>query len=163
MTDLFENPMGLDGFEFVEFTAPTKGILEAVFAAMGFTHVANHKSKDVALWRQGDINFIANYTIDSPSFYYGQEHGPSACGMAFRVTNSQKAYQLAIDNGAQPIDMQTGAMELKLPAMKPVSLCTIKTLGCWPRLCFHKSTCMPTMAELYLNWLLETISEEQSR
>ena len=120
MADLYDNPMGLDGFEFVEFTAPTKGILEAVFAAMGFTHVANHKSKDVALWRQGDINFIANYTIDSPSFYYGQEHGPSACGMAFRVTNSQKAYQLAIDNGAQPIDMQTGAMELKLPAIKGI-------------------------------------------
>lgn len=120
MADLFENPMGLDGFEFVEFTAPTKGILEPVFTMMGFTHVANHKSKDVSLWRQGDINFITNYTKNSPAFYYAQEHGPSACGMAFRVENSQKAYRLAIEKGAQPIDMQTGAMELKLPAIKGI-------------------------------------------
>ena len=120
MTDIFENPMGLDGFEFVEFTAPEKGILETVFTTMGFTHVANHKSKEVALWRQGDINFITNYTKNSPAFYYGQEHGPSACGMAFRVKNAKKAYALALEKGAQPIDMQTGAMELKLPAIKGI-------------------------------------------
>ncbi|WP_395338275.1 4-hydroxyphenylpyruvate dioxygenase [Ningiella sp. W23] len=120
MSDLFENPMGLDGFEFVEFTAPEKGILEPVFTMMGFTHVANHKSKDVALWRQGDINFITNYSKNSPAFYYAQEHGPSACGMAFRVKNSQQAYQMAIDKGAQPIEMPTGAMELKLPAIKGI-------------------------------------------
>ncbi|HQN55245.1 MAG TPA: 4-hydroxyphenylpyruvate dioxygenase, partial [Novosphingobium sp.] len=48
MADLFENPLGLDGFEFIEFCAPEKGLLEPVFAAMGFTHVANHRSKDVA-------------------------------------------------------------------------------------------------------------------
>ena len=61
MTDLFKNPMGLDGFEFVEFTAPSRGILEPVFESMGFLLVARHKSKQVELWRQGDINFIANY------------------------------------------------------------------------------------------------------
>ncbi len=120
MADLFENPMGLDGFEFVEFTAPQKGILETVFTAMGFIHVANHKSKEVALWRQGDINFITNYTKNSPAYYYALEHGPSACGMAFRVRNSKKAYALALEKGAQPMDMQTGAMELKLPAIKGI-------------------------------------------
>ncbi len=61
MTDLFENPLGLDGFEFIEFCAPEKGILEPVFSAMGFTLVARHRSKDVDLWRQGGINLIANY------------------------------------------------------------------------------------------------------
>ena len=61
MADLFENPMGLNGFEFVEFCAPKKGILETMFASMGFTKVARHRSKDVELWRQGDINFITNY------------------------------------------------------------------------------------------------------
>ena len=61
MADLFENPLGLDGFEFVEFFAPEKGVLEPVFAAMGFTEIARHRSKDVTLWRQGDINLIANY------------------------------------------------------------------------------------------------------
>ena len=61
MADLFENPIGLDGFEFIEFCAPQKGMLEPVFTAMGFTHIAHHRSKDVDLWRQGEINLIANY------------------------------------------------------------------------------------------------------
>jgi 4-hydroxyphenylpyruvate dioxygenase len=64
VADLFENPMGLDGFEFVEYSATQPGLIEPVFAMMGFTHVANHRSKDVALWRQGDINFIINYEQD---------------------------------------------------------------------------------------------------
>ncbi|MGL1273943.1 4-hydroxyphenylpyruvate dioxygenase, partial [Vibrio parahaemolyticus] len=54
--DPFPNPLGLDGFEFIEFAAPAKGLLEPVFAAMGFAHVASHRSKDVHLWRQGGIN-----------------------------------------------------------------------------------------------------------
>ena len=61
MADLFENPLGLDGFEFVEFSAPEKGILEPVFERMGFTRIARHRSKQVELWRQGGINLIANY------------------------------------------------------------------------------------------------------
>ncbi|WP_088330374.1 4-hydroxyphenylpyruvate dioxygenase [Lacimicrobium sp. SS2-24] len=120
MADLFENPMGLDGFEFVEFTAPKKGVLETVFASMGFTKVAIHKSKDVELWRQGDINFITNYEPKSYASYYAEEHGPSACGMAFRVKNAQFAYKEAIKKGAQPVDIPTGPMELRLPAIKGI-------------------------------------------
>ena len=82
MADLFDNPLGLDGFEFVEFSAPEKGILEPVFQAMGFTLIARHRSKDVQLWRQGGINLIANYQPKSPAAYFAAEHGPSACGMA---------------------------------------------------------------------------------
>ena len=59
--DLFDNPAGLDGFEFVEFCAPEKGVLEPVFEAMGFALVAKHRSKDVDLWRQGGINLVVNY------------------------------------------------------------------------------------------------------
>ncbi len=66
MPDLFDNPIGLDGFEFVEFCAPEKGVLEPVFEGMGFTLVARHRSKDVQLWRQGDINLIANYEPQQP-------------------------------------------------------------------------------------------------
>ncbi|WP_100642487.1 4-hydroxyphenylpyruvate dioxygenase [Alteromonas facilis] len=120
MADLFENPMGLDGFEFVEFTAPEKGILEPVFATMGFTKVATHKSKDVELWRQGDINFITNYEKNSPAAYYAEEHGPSACGMAFRVKDAQFAYNEALRKGAQPVELYTGPMELRLPAIKGI-------------------------------------------
>lgn len=120
MADLFDNPMGLEGFEFVEFSAAKKGLLENVFTQLGFTHVANHRSKDVSLWRQGDINFITNYEPNSPAFYFSEEHGPCASGMAFRVRDAQLAYKRAIELGAQPIDVPTGPMELKLPAIKGI-------------------------------------------
>ncbi|AFV00115.1 4-hydroxyphenylpyruvate dioxygenase [Simiduia agarivorans] len=120
MADLFENPMGLDGFEFIEFASKEKGILEPVIEMLGFTHVANHRSKDVTLWRQGDINFIINYEKKHPAGFYTEEHGPGACGMAFRVKNAAKAYKLALEKGAQPIEVPTGPMELKLPAIKGI-------------------------------------------
>jgi len=120
MTDLFENPMGLNGFEFVEYSAAERGILEPVFTSLGFSHVARHRSKDVDLWRQGQINFIINYEKQSPAYYYCEEHGPSACGMAFRVKNAKQAYQRALELGAQPIDIPAGPMELKLPAIRGI-------------------------------------------
>ena len=120
MADLFENPIGLDGFEFVEFCAPERGLLEPVFEAIGFTRIARHRSKDVDLWRQGGINFIVNYEPRSYAHYYAEEHGPSACGMAFRVKDSHKAYAEAIKRGAQPVDVPTGPMELRLPAIKGI-------------------------------------------
>jgi 4-hydroxyphenylpyruvate dioxygenase len=125
MADLFENPMGLDGFEFVEFTAPERGILEPVFEIMGFELVAKHKSKAVELWRQGDINFITNYTPKSPAYYFAEEHGPGACGMAFRVKDAPKAYKLALEKGANPIELDTGPMELNLPAIRGIGGATL--------------------------------------
>ncbi len=88
MPDLFDNPLGLDGFEFLEFSAPSKGVLETAFERMGFSLVARHRSKDVQLWRQGQINFVANYEPKSPAAYFATEHGPSACGMGFRVRDA---------------------------------------------------------------------------
>jgi 4-hydroxyphenylpyruvate dioxygenase len=120
MADLFENPMGLDGFEFVEFAALEKGLLEPTFEMMGFTLVARHKTKDVDLWRQGGINFIINYEPASPAFYYAEEHGPSACGMAFRVRDAAGAYRRALELGAQPIEIPCGPMELKMPAIRGI-------------------------------------------
>ncbi|MDP5070139.1 MAG: 4-hydroxyphenylpyruvate dioxygenase [Congregibacter sp.] len=120
MADLFENPMGLDGFEFVEFAALTRGLLEPTFEMMGFSLVARHRTKDVDLWRQGGINFIINYEKSSPAFYYAEEHGPSACGMAFRVRDAAHAYKRALELGAQPIDVPCGPMELKMPAIRGI-------------------------------------------
>lgn len=120
MTDLFENPLGLDGFEFIEFSAPEKGLLEPVFERMGFTRIARHRSKDVDLWRQGEINLIANYESKSPAAYFAAEHGPSACGMAFRVKNARVAYDEAIARGAEPVETRTGPMELRLPAIRGI-------------------------------------------
>src|SRR5690625_3194712 len=120
MTDLFENPMGLDGFEFVEFSSPNEGQLEALFEKMGFTEIARHRSKDVSLYRQGDINFIVNREPKSDAWYFAQEHGSAACGMAFRVKDAQQAYQRALELGARPLELPTGPMELRLPAIKGI-------------------------------------------
>ncbi len=120
MADLFDNPMGLMGFEFVEFASPTPGRLEPVFERMGFTLVAKHRSKDVVLYRQGQINFIINREPKSLAGYFAAEHGPSACGMAFRVKDAHHAYNRALALGAQPIDIPTGPMELRLPAIKGI-------------------------------------------
>ena len=120
MSDLFENPMGLNGFEFVEFASPEPGILAPVFEMLGFSAVARHRSKNVTLYRQGGINFIINDEPGSYAAYFAEEHGPSACGMAFRVADSHRAYDLALEKGAQPIEIPTGPMELRLPAIKGI-------------------------------------------
>lgn len=120
MADLFENPMGLDGFEFIEFASPTPGILEPVFDMLGFSKIATHRSKNVDLYRQGGINLILNKEPKSVGGYFASEHGPSACGMAFRVKNAQKAYDRALALGAQPVEIPTGPMELRLPAIKGI-------------------------------------------
>lgn len=120
MTDIFDNPMGLMGFEFVEFASPVANVLEPIFEQMGFTLVAHHRSKDVDLYRQGGINFIINREPRSAAAYFAAEHGPSACGMAFRVKSSHLAYERALERGAQPMDMPTGPMELRLPAIKGI-------------------------------------------
>ncbi len=120
MADLFDNPLGLDGFEYVEFCAPEKGLLEPVFEAMGFSMIARHRSKDVQLWRQGEINLIANYEPRSHAAYFAAEHGPSACGMAFRVRDAAAAYAAAIERGAEPVESRTGVMELRLPAIRGI-------------------------------------------
>ena len=120
MADLFDNPMGLMGFEFVEFVSPAPDVLEPLFLKLGFSLVAKHRSKDVVLYRQGDINFIVNREPKSLAAYFAAEHGPSACGLAFRVKDSHLAYQRALDMGAQPVDIPTGPMELRLPAIKGI-------------------------------------------
>lgn len=120
MADVVENPMGLMGFEFIEFASLNPGVLEPVFQIMGFTKVANHRSKDVSLYRQGGINIILNNEPSSEASYFAAEHGPSVCGMAFRVKDSQKAYSRALEMGAQPIEIATGPMELRLPAIKGI-------------------------------------------
>ncbi len=114
------NPLGTDGFEFVEFTAPdSKGIesLHALFKLLGFSAVAKHRSKDVTLFRQGDINFLVNATPYSHFHQFAVAHGPAACAMGWRVKDAVKAYDYAVSQGAVPFDAKPGYMELRLPAV----------------------------------------------
>jgi 4-hydroxyphenylpyruvate dioxygenase len=120
MADLFDNPMGLMGFEFVEFASPQADLLDTILPMLGFTEVARHRSKDVSLYRQGGINFIVNREPRSAAWYFAAEHGPSACGLAFRVRDAHVAWERAMSLGAQPVDLPTGPMELRLPAIKGI-------------------------------------------
>ncbi|MFO1426175.1 MAG: 4-hydroxyphenylpyruvate dioxygenase [Steroidobacteraceae bacterium] len=120
MSDIPDNPLGLDGFEFVEFASPQPGLLEGVFEALGFSAVARHRSKQVTLYRQGGINFIVNREPRSLASYFAEEHGPGACGMAFRVRDAHAAYAEALRRGAQPLEVPTGPMELRLPAIRGI-------------------------------------------
>jgi len=129
MSHLFDNPMGLDGFEFLEFCAPEKGVLEPAFEHMGFSLVARHRSKDVQLWRQGGINLVANYEPNSPAAFFAAEHGPSACGMGFRVRDAAAAYVLALERGAEPVEVRTGPMELHIPAIRGIGGSLIYLVG----------------------------------
>ncbi|HEU5482594.1 MAG TPA: 4-hydroxyphenylpyruvate dioxygenase, partial [Sphingomicrobium sp.] len=97
-----ENPMGTDGFEFVEYTAPDPELLRDLFTKMGFPAVAKHKRKNVTLHKQQDINFIINSEEGSYAEDYGDAHGPSACAMAFRVKDAKAAFDRAVKLGATP-------------------------------------------------------------
>ncbi len=115
-----ENPMGTDGFEFIEYTAPNPELLGELFEQMGFTAVARHRSKDVILYRQGKVNFVVNREADSFAQSFARVHGPSVCAFAMRVKNAAKAYQRAIDLGAKPFHGPVGPMELNIPAIKGI-------------------------------------------
>jgi len=116
----WENPMGTDGFEFVEFAAPDPKALGKLFENMGFTAIARHRHKDVTLYRQGDINFIINAEQDSFAQRFARQHGPSVCAIAIRVDDAAFAYKRALELGAWGFDNKTGPMELNIPAIKGV-------------------------------------------
>jgi 4-hydroxyphenylpyruvate dioxygenase len=120
MADLFENPMGTDGFEFVEYTAEDPEQLRGLFARMGFPVVARHRSKNVTLHRQGDINFIINAEPQGFGQQFARMHGPSACAMAFRVKDAAFALHRAVELGAKPVETRVGPMELHIPAIEGI-------------------------------------------
>ena len=114
------NPLGLDGFEFVEFTGPDPEALAGLFTGMGFTHVGNHKSKNVRRYAQGDINFILNMEPSGQAAAFRKAHGPSANGMAFRVKDAKQAFELAVERGATPVSVERGPGELDIPAIEGI-------------------------------------------
>ncbi|HEX7127093.1 MAG TPA: 4-hydroxyphenylpyruvate dioxygenase [Thermodesulfobacteriota bacterium] len=114
------NPMGTDGFEFVEYAAPDPAALGALFEQMGFTAVARHRAKRVTLYRQNDVNFVLNAEPSSFAQGFARVHGPSICAIAFRVKDAAAAYRRALDLGAQPHHAAVGPMEVNIPAVKGI-------------------------------------------
>lgn len=114
------NPMGTDGFEFVEFATQEPEILDNLFVSMGFSLISNHRSKPVRLYRQGDINFIVNADKNSHAEEFYKQHGPSVNAMGFRVNDAAKAIELAKEKGAEVVETKAGPMELNIPAIKGI-------------------------------------------
>ena len=126
-----ENPMGTDGFEFVEYAAPDPVALGKLFETLGFTAIAKHRHKRVTLYRQGGVNFIINAEPNSFAQRFARQHGPSVCAMAFRVKDAKQAYERALELGAWGFDNHTGPMELNIPAIKGIGDSLIYFVDRW--------------------------------
>jgi 4-hydroxyphenylpyruvate dioxygenase len=112
--------MGTDGFEFVEYAAPDPVALGQLFQTLGFQAVAKHRSKDVTLYRQGDINYVLNAEPDSFAQSFARVHGPSICAIGFRVRDAAHTYKRAQELGAWGVESTVGPMELNIPAIKGI-------------------------------------------
>src|SRR5882724_1001418 len=100
-----DNPMGTDGFEFVEYAHPKPEELHVLFKLMGYVPVARHKSKKITVYRQGDINYLVNEEPGTHGHGFVAAHGPCAPSMAFRVVDAKQAYERALALGAEPADV----------------------------------------------------------
>jgi 4-hydroxyphenylpyruvate dioxygenase len=127
----WDNPMGTDGFEFVEYAAPDPIALGKLFETMGFAPIAKHRTKNVTLYRQGGVNFIINAEPNSFAQRFARQHGPSVCAMAFRVNDARRAYERALELGAWGFDNHTGPMELNIPAIKGIGDSLIYFVDRW--------------------------------
>ena len=124
MADLFENPLGTDGFAFIEYTGEP-AILEKLFADFGFTAVARHKNRHVILYRQGGVNFLLNHDTTGQPGAFQEIHTSGASAMGFRVKNAKTAYQDALKRGAEAAENHGGSMGADIPAIKGIGGCLI--------------------------------------
>jgi 4-hydroxyphenylpyruvate dioxygenase len=127
----WENPMGTEGFEFIEYAAPDPAAMAGVFERMGFRAIARHRHKEVTLYRQGEINFILNADPESFAQRFARLHGPSVCAIAFRVQDAASAYRRATSLGAWGFANQAGPGELNIPAIKGVGDSLIYLVDRW--------------------------------
>ncbi|MEK7356009.1 MAG: VOC family protein, partial [Bdellovibrionota bacterium] len=112
------NPLGLDGFEFIEFASPDAKILETLMQRLGMKEVARHKTKAMRLFRQADINFVITSEPGSFAMGFAEAHGPCACATGFRVEDANEAFEVAVQRGGKPFTDENGKAGWKgLPAI----------------------------------------------
>jgi 4-hydroxyphenylpyruvate dioxygenase len=124
----FANPMGIDGFEFVEFAAPAgRGPeLHEYFRKLGFSPVLRHKTRAITVFRQGGVNFLVNEEPDSFAADFAAAHGPSACGFAIRFTEPvAKVFDTVLGNGGEAIDHKPGTGAIDVPKVKGIGDCML--------------------------------------
>jgi 4-hydroxyphenylpyruvate dioxygenase len=119
MNEVRENPLGVDGFEFVEYAAPQPEMLHRLFRSMGFAPIARHQQQAVTLYRQGDINFLVNEQPDSFAARFAAEHGPCCTGFALRVEDARDAYASTLANGAASMT-EIAPVALDAPRIKGI-------------------------------------------
>ena len=102
------NPLGVDGFEFVEYAAADAALLHGLFTQMGFSPIARHRDRNITWYRQGDINFLVNEEPESFAADFAAEHGPCCTGFALRVNDAESALSATLANGAESMAHTTG-------------------------------------------------------
>jgi len=122
----FENPMGVDGFEFVEFAAPDPELLHDLFKRLGFTAVARHKHKAITLYRQGGCNLLVNEQPDSFAADFAQKHGPCACGFAIRFSHpASEVLKATLAHGAKEITHKADSRAVDAPVIEGIGGCML--------------------------------------
>jgi len=124
----FANPMGIDGFEFVEFAAPAgRGAeLHEYFRRLGFSPVLKHKTRAITVYRQGGVNFLLNEQPDSFAADFAAAHGPSACGFAIRFTEPvAKVYDTVLGNGGEAVAHKAATGAIDVPKVKGIGDCML--------------------------------------
>jgi len=115
-----QNPLGIDGLEFIEFATSKPQAMGGVLGTMGCRPVAPHRSREVELYRQGTMNVIVNsQPADIPRTVQPVER-PIISAMAIRVRDADTAFRRALDLGAWAIPVRARAMELNIPAIHGV-------------------------------------------
>ena len=105
-----DNPLGLNGFAFVEFTSPDPAGMKRLFEQMGFVAASAHPAKAVTRYKQGRINMLVNDAPTGQAAAFRAAHGPSANGMGFVVADVEAAYQEALKRGAKAADASASAL-----------------------------------------------------
>ncbi|HET6603131.1 MAG TPA: 4-hydroxyphenylpyruvate dioxygenase [Xanthomonadaceae bacterium] len=122
----FENPMGIDGFEFVEFAAPEPALLHELFRTMGFTAVLRHRSRPITVYRQGEVNFLVNEDPDSFAADFARQHGPCACGFAIRFRMpADDVLEKVCERGAEEIGHKADTRAVPAPVIKGIGDCML--------------------------------------
>jgi len=112
----------IHGIEFIEFavSADEALALGQLLAALGFSHIGEHRSKAVTLWRQGGIHFVLNQDQEGWARAHWQIHGPSVCAIALRVDSAQGALERARSLTMETFVQQVAPGELAIPWIRGV-------------------------------------------
>ena len=118
------NPVGIDGIEFIEFGTSSPQALGNLLQKMGFEPIARHRSREVALYRQGTMNLIVNS-------HESKEATPQLKAIALRVRDAGQAWAHALAQGAWEMPTRASAMELNIPGIHGVGDSLIYFVDRW--------------------------------